>query len=97
MSVSLVPQYSRLRHRHYYPDLSCLFLSEEGQLDADPESESSSSSTAEEIRREGDVEIEEREAEGGSCRIDGGRSRIGSASTREVREGKSPIHQLGGD
>lgn len=38
-------------------------MSEEGQLDADPESESSSSSTAEEVRREGDVEMEEREAE----------------------------------
>lgn len=58
MSLSLVPQYSRLLNRHYYPDLSCLFLSEDGQLDADPESESSSSSTAEEVRREGDVEMD---------------------------------------
>lgn len=57
MSVSLVLQYSRLLNRHNYPDLSCLFLSEEGQLDADPESESSSSSTAEEVRGEVNISI----------------------------------------
>ena len=48
-----------------------------------PESESGLSSTA----------------EGGKERrihLDG-RRRIGSTSTREMREGKSPIHQLGGD
>lgn len=54
---------------------------------ADPESESSSLSTAEEVRREGDAEMEEREAEDWR---DGGRSRIESTSTREVQE--SPIH-----
>lgn len=41
--------------------------------------------------------IEEHEAEGGSCRVDGGRSSIGSASTKEMQEGKGLIHQQGGD